>query len=382
MAKAKQQTKPSVLKARKPLAVEVAMAAAVIGGLLFVSPYVGVLLIAAIFTLLFNPLYKWLVRRTKRQGLSIAATLFAMMLAVIIPIAVVTAIAVAQVNTIVSDIQESGVTLSSADLEEITATGIERINAILASLPGGQPPQIDKTEVANAVTELASKAVAGFGELLATMGGAIFGLISTSILFVFVVVGMLKYQDEILSLLKKISPFDAPVVDLYLLRTKEMTKAMVRGQFLIATAQGFAAAVSLWLVGIDYFWFFWVFLSFMSFIPLGAGIITIPIGIVLILSGQVAQGVFLILYHMFVVSSIDNFMRPYLVPKTARLNTALMLLAVFSGMALWGAVGVVYGPVLMILLVTTLYVYAEFNAKAKRIALPKGSVFASKPDRI
>jgi len=58
-----------------------------------------------------------------------------------------------------------------------------------------------------------------------------------------------------------------------------------------------------------------------------------------------------------VVTNIDNFLRPILVPRTARLDSALMLLAVFSGIAMFGAWGIVIGPVLMIVIVTTISVY-------------------------
>jgi predicted PurR-regulated permease PerM len=64
-----------------------------------------------------------------------------------------------------------------------------------------------------------------------------------------------------------------------------------------------------------------------------------------------------IVFHLIVVTNIDNFLRPILVPKAARLDSALMLLAVFAGIAMFGAWGIVIGPVLMIVIVTTISVY-------------------------
>jgi predicted PurR-regulated permease PerM len=153
----------------------------------------------------------------------------------------------------------------------------------------------------------------------------------------------------------------------YLAQAGAMTKAMVKGQFVIAIAQGFASAFSLWVTGLDYFWFFFVLLTFLSFIPLGGGIVTLPLGVVLIATGHIWQGIFVILFHLLVVSNIDNLLRPRLVPKTVQLNSALTLLGVFSGLALFGAIGVIYGPVIMILLVTTFRMYADYN---RRVAKP------------
>ena len=92
-------------------------------------------------------------------------------------------------------------------------------------------------------------------------------------------------------------------------------------------------------------------------IPLGSGIITIPFGIGMMLFGNVFGGIFVIAFHIIVVTNIDNFLRPILVPREARLDSALMLLSVFAGIAMFGAFGIVIGPVLMIVIVTTISVY-------------------------
>jgi uncharacterized membrane protein len=68
-------------------------------------------------------------------------------------------------------------------------------------------------------------------------------------------------------------------------------------------------------------------------------------------------GIFVVLFHLIVVTNIDNFLRPILVPREARLDSALMLLSVFAGIGMFGAFGIVIGPVLMIVIVTTISVY-------------------------
>ena len=139
-----------------------------------------------------------------------------------------------------------------------------------------------------------------------------------------------------------------------------MTKATVRGQFIIALCQGLESAAILAVAGLpNLFFFFALLLTVMSVIPLGAGIITIPIGIAMILMGNVSGGILVIANHLLIVTNIDNIMRPRLVPKEARLDAALMMLSVFSGLAFFGFVGIVLGPVLMIVIVTTLQMFME-----------------------
>jgi predicted PurR-regulated permease PerM len=137
-----------------------------------------------------------------------------------------------------------------------------------------------------------------------------------------------------------------------------MVRGTVSGQFVIALCQGVAGAASIYIAGFHHgFFIFSILLTALSIIPLGGGIVTIPFGIGMIFYGNIAGGTFVILWHLLVVTNIDNFLRPILVPRDARLNSALMLLAVFAGIAMFGPWGIVIGPVLMILIVTTIDVY-------------------------
>ncbi len=295
-----------------------------------------------------------------------------MAVSVVVPISVITALGVTQVASLVSNVQQSGFDVGSLSVDTVVDRGTERINSVFSVVPGGDtPPQVSKSQVKDTIQKGATEALQAILSVLKHVGLGIFGFISTFIVAIFLIMGMLRYQERLVDFIRRLSPFDQDVVDIYIRRTVIMTKAMVKGQFVIAFVQGVASAVSLWIVGVDYFWFFVILLTFLSFIPLGGGILTIPIGIILMLTGNIWQGIFVILWHIFVVSNIDNVLRPRLVPEEAHLDTALMLLAVFAGIGLFGAAGVVYGPVVMILIVSTLQLYATFNQQVPRISLPQ-----------
>lgn len=334
------------------------------------------ILFSALISFIFNPVYKYFLRKTKKAGPSVALTITVATLSIIIPCFILGALTLGQVNTMITKYQSGSINIGSAQVQEVVDTGVDRIQSIIHALPGGESINVDKGTI---IAKLKDGAIAGLQYLtksIAHIGAAFFGFITMFILSIFLISSMLRYQDELISILKRISPFDDSINSLYLHRVGLMTKAMVKGQFIIAACQGAAATFSLWLVGLDYAGFFFIFLTFMSFIPLGAGIITIPIGVVFILTGHFWQGAFIILWHMFVVSMIDNLLRPHLVHPEAKLNTALMLLAVFSGLAIFGFFGVVYGPVIMILLVTTIRIYAEYNGQRQRVGLTAKSEFS------
>jgi predicted PurR-regulated permease PerM len=160
------------------------------------------------------------------------------------------------------------------------------------------------------------------------------------------------------TLIGQLNPLGDEVTDLYLRKAGAMVRGTVSGQFVIALCQGVAGAASIYVAGFHHgFFIFAVLLTALSIIPLGGGIVTIPFGIGMIFYGNIAGGAFVVLWHLIVVTNIENFLRPILVPRDARLNSALMLLSVFAGIAMFGPWGIVIGPVLMILIVTTVDVY-------------------------
>jgi hypothetical protein len=108
----------------------------------------------------------------------------------------------------------------------------------------------------------------------------------------------------------------------------------------------------------------------LSLIPLiGISLVAWPIGIVLLLSGNTWQGLFVIGAFILIVANIDTALRPVLVPKDAYLNPALLILGVFGGLSLMGLIGALYGPVILILLVTSIEVYTKYLLRSDLEAL-------------
>jgi predicted PurR-regulated permease PerM len=366
-AKLKTSKTPAASKTQlTPRSMQITMALAVIAGFFFIKPYLGTILFSALIAFIFNPVYKSILGRTNRQGLAIFATLLTALLSLILPLLFIVSITVSQANSLISKIENGSANIGPAQVQDFVDKGTQRIEKTVQALPGGNDFQIDKNKLQENVKQYVADIAKGLVDVIKSAGGAFIGLISTSILALFLIMAMWRYQQSLIDFIRDLSPFHNKVTNVYLTRAGAMTKAMVKGQLIIAVAQGFISAFSLWIVGIDYFWFFFAILTFLSFIPLGGGILTIPIGVIIMLTGNIGRGLFVILWHMLVVSNVDNLLRPRLVPKNARLSSALTLLAVFSGLALFGAVGVIYGPVVMIILITTFEMYADYNRRVQK----------------
>lgn len=336
---------------------------ALVFGLYFLRGYIGIILVSIILAFIFNPVHQRFLKRYKRQGISASLTFLVSLAVILIPVAIIILITYFQLKNLLGELSSN----PSLEIGQLGTTALDYVNHILAQLPGGH--QITTADLNTAVNNAVSNIAQGALGIITSTIGNFSKIITSAIIYIYLFVNILMHQDELLSMIKRLNPLGRQMSDVYLQKMGDMTRSMTVAQFIIAAMQGTESAVVLYIAGLHgLFSFFLVFLSFLSLIPLGAGIVTIPIGIVMILTGNVWQGVLVIANHLLIVTNIDNVMRPKLVPKTARLNSALTIISVFAGVAMFGFFGIIVGPVIMVVLVTTLRTYLEVEQLSNKDA--------------
>jgi predicted PurR-regulated permease PerM len=335
-----------------------ALAVATVLALLFVAyflrSYFILIVVAAVAAYLFAPLYDRL-RKRFGPGLSATITLLAVLGAVIIPVSLLVLFAVVQISSMIRSVSDW---VAKTDLSALGNKALAVVNEALARVPLMHDVQLTPDllrERMSTVAQHVGEYLLGF---LQGAAGGLVGGITAAVLFLYVFMSLLTNREQVATLVRQLNPLGEEVTDLYLQKMGAMVKGTVRGQFVIALAQGVSGAASIYIAGFhEGFFIFAILLTALSVIPLGGGILSIPVGIGMILFGNVFGGVFVIAFHLVVVTNVDNVLRPILVPREARLDSALMLLAVFAGIAMFGFWGIVIGPVLMIVVVTTISVY-------------------------
>ncbi len=334
-------------------ALAVATIIAILFGAYFLRNYFILIVVAAVVSYLFSPLYNRLNKRLSK-GASATLTLLAATASVIVPLGLIVLLAVVQITEMVKSVAGW---VERTDLSTIGDKTLRFVNEALARLPFADVT-VTPEMLRKAMTTVAQNVGQWLLHALQGAAGGVIGGITAAILFLYVFISLLTNKDAVQKLIRQLNPLGEEVTDLYLAKMGAMVNGTVRGQFVIALCQGIAGAISIYIAGFhDGFFIFAILLSALSVIPLGSGIVTIPFGVGMILFGNVFGGVFVILFHLIVVTNIDNFLRPILVPREARLDSALMLLSVFAGIGMFGALGIVIGPVLMIVIVTTISVY-------------------------
>ena len=333
------------------------------GVYLLVKPYISVTILAYITAVLFDPVYEWFNRVfKKRSGWAAGLTVVVVLITVLLPVILMIQVTISQIISFNKDLNEV-ITNNKVDLSGLIAS----VNDSLDQIPG-----IDYRLSQDRVYESAaegSKSIANFllGKAI-NIGSSSVDWFGKSILFIILLFAFLPTQKDVVTYLKRLSPLKDSLDNLYAVRIQAMAKSMIFGSLVIAVVQGVLAGIFLAIAGVKYIWFLTLLMIFFGIIPLGATTISIPIGIALLVFGQIWQGLLVILGSILIVGNIDNVIRPMLVSKDAEVHPALLILAVFGGLRFFGLWGVIYGPVLVILLTTTLEIYLEYsNNKNKNL---------------
>jgi predicted PurR-regulated permease PerM len=81
--------------------------------------------------------------------------------------------------------------------------------------------------------------------------------------------------------------------------------------------------------------------------PLGLVVLWLPAALWLLSQNETGWAIFIVGWNLVVVGSLDNFLRPYLISRGAKLPTVLIFFGVLGGVVAFGIVGVFLGPVLL-----------------------------------
>ncbi|MDP3837258.1 MAG: AI-2E family transporter [bacterium] len=127
--------------------------------------------------------------------------------------------------------------------------------------------------------------------------------------------------------------------------------------FVTAGAQGIVGAIGFAIVGFPPF-LAGILVALLSLLPyLGSMIFYVPVGIYYLIVGQIWQGIFILLWGAFIIGTIDNVIRAYMLKGRAQVNPIFIIFSILGGVMLFGFWGVVIGPLIIAIAVTIVHIY-------------------------
>lgn len=324
---------------------------AVIGGFYLVyvvlAPFLTAIGWAAVIAIATFPLYRRLsARLTKRASLSAALMTLAVFLTVIVPSAILIALVVQEL-----------LIAQGAVHDALARGGFETVDAVLQHpsvapwiqkiLDWAATAQID----IKATAVIAAKAVVSFllgavSQVIANLAASVFQVLLIVIALFFFYRDGRRVEDAFWSVMPLRDATRA-----HIRRTTEsVVSAVVAGMLVTAVVQALMAGIGYWITGVGSVVLLSALTFVAAFIPVvGTMLVWLPAAIWLLLTGETAMGIVLVVWGAVVVGSLDGVLRPWLISGRTGLPLPLMMLGALGGLIAFGLFGLVIGPLALAL---------------------------------
>lgn len=308
---------------------------------LLLLPFVQYVLLAILLAYVLRPLQGPLERRTTPGVAAFALTILAVAVFVV-PISVIAALVAEDAVAFAGDVDPS-------------ADQLQEVERLIADWTGYQ---VDLAALAGEIAER-------IGDVLLGQTTQIFAQITHTLIglgtALFVLYYFLKDGHRLVAWLREMTPLPPDLQDRFFERIDAVMRAVLVGHVFIAFVQGLLAGLGLILTGVPNAAFWTVVMMILALVPLvGAFMIWGPAVVYLYAIGDTYLAGALFLYSAIIVSISDDYLRPVVVDRYARINPAVIILGVLGGAYAFGIMGLFYGPVVLGALLAAVEVLDEY----------------------
>ncbi len=308
-----------------------------------ILPFIDVVAWATVLVIVFHPVHQMILRRVKSPGWSAVISCILVILTILLPLTLLTLAVVNEAGKFAQSIQSSG-----GNLLNMNSPTINRIYEWL-----GQYVDVNQLRSQEFIVER----VRGMSGAIANRTLGLVGGLAGAIIQVFFIIFTMYYffrdGDNIRHNLYGMVPLDRVQTREIFARTSDVISASLYGVGVIAVIQGAMGGIAFWLLGIPSPLLWSVVMMFLCLIPmLGAFVVWVPAAIYLAANGSYIQAAILVFIGAVPIGMVDNFLRPKLVGEKTRLHELLIFFSVLGGLQVFGVLGIVMGPVVVVITLT------------------------------
>jgi len=321
----------------------IAVTLLMLGCVLVLLPFMGAILFAGVLVLSTWPAFAWLRTRWGGRGtLAALAIVLGMVIALVGPIALVAQSLVLNSASLVDDVRGFLDRRSAITMPEFVGR-IPLVGAWLSDY--GRTLLESRDELIALVKRLADPARAMLAALGAAVGqGLIQVLVALFVAFFFYRDGE-RVRVLLVELLGRLA---GPEHGEVLARTgQSAVKGVVYGLLGTALAQAAVALVGFLIAGVPGAVLLGAGTFLLSLVPMGPVLIWGGAAVWLYAQGSTGWAIFMLVYGIAVISSVDNFIKPILMSRAGNLSMLLVVLGVFGGAIAFGFIGLFVGPALL-----------------------------------
>ncbi len=316
-------------------------------------PFIEVIVLSAIFSIVLSPLQKRLTRRLGgRNGLSAFILVVSFLVVILIPSIFLTFKLLDESKNIYSQLSNH----SEIDYIQKISDSIEK------------PIQKFSPDFSVDISAIASVGADWITSHLTAIISSVFNILIDILLIFFSLFFFLRDGEKFKKILIGLSPLGDKYDEKISVKLKQTVDATVISIVLIAIIQGALSGLGMWLFGIPNPTLWGSVSAVASLVPgLGTTITFVPAIIYSYISGNIPHTLGLIVWWVLGVSLVDNLLSPYLYSRNIEIHQLIMLFAVLGGLAFFGPIGFIFGPLLVALFFTLIDIYQDLILNSKSL---------------
>jgi predicted PurR-regulated permease PerM len=314
------------------------------------SPFFTAIAWSIVVSIIFYPVFAFISRHVRIRGIAAGMTVILILIVLIGPITYLTLMLIDEVQIVAAKINDANVGSLSLIVKKLYSSALfEKIRSY-----SGASDLISEEVILENVKKVGKGLLSEFSmripNILAAGIDFIFVLFTTFFLF--------KDGPGLLSKTKDYMPFNEVQKERIAGQIKDMIVSTVYGGVIVAIIQGILGGIAYAFMGIEAPVMWGMAMSVMSFVPLlGTFAIWGPTSLYLIIEHNYTQGIGLLLFGVFVISMVDNILKPLIIGSRTKMPTIVILFSVLGGIKLFGVIGLIMGPLITAVFISVFEIF-------------------------
>lgn len=334
-------------------------AAFISAALLFVIwPFAAPLLWATLAAIMFQPLYQRILSwRGGRETQAALLSLLVITTLVIIPCFIIGSKIVEEAQNVFDAFREGRVDVADW-LDQVIAALPASLQSTLTESGWG-----DMAAVRQRAQEFAEQSTGLIASHAVAIGSGVFGWVLAFVIGLYVTFFLLRDGMKMAPKILLSLPMERTIAESMGDRFLSIVRATIKGSIVVGMVQGALGGITFWIAGVPSAILFGLLMAFFSLLPaFGPAIVWLPAAIYLLATGEIWQGVLVIISGIAVIGMADNVLRPVLVGRDTGIPDWIILITTLGGIAAFGLSGIVLGPLVAGLFLSAWAVLAEQRA--------------------
>lgn len=308
-------------------------------------PFIGAVVMALTLSSIFSPMYKKILGFFRgRAVISSLISVITVILIVIIPISFLGTMVFKEASVFYSVFRDGGDEAYINNINNSINFWIHKISPDLSF------------SARDSFSKAADFFVNNVAKIFSGISGAVFSLFLALLGLYYV----LKDGEKLKNILMHLSPLSDEHDEIIFDKLSRTINSVIKGSLLVALVQGLLTGIGFFVFGIPAPAIWGAVAVLASLIPMiGTALVVIPGVLYLFSIASVGAGIGLLAWGIFIVGTIDNFMRPKLIERGTHIHPFFILMSVLGGLEFFGAIGFLLGPILLSLMFALLDIYKK-----------------------